>query len=113
MQITDALKELAVKIKGSGNVGDITEDQIAECIKYIADNWVSGGSSYTLPEAKPNTLGGVKQATAVTPVSAANAGTIGSAFAQAEVQRVATLADANKTAINDLIAKLKASGVLA
>lgn len=112
MQILDALKELAVKIKGSGSVDDITEDQIAECIKYISDNWKAGGS-YVLPAAQTNALGGVKKAAAVTPVNAANAGTIGSAFVQAEVQKVATLANANKTAINDLITKLKASGVLA
>ena len=46
-------------------------------------------------------------------VSAENAGTISEAFDQAEVQKVATLADANKTAINAIIAALKAAGIMA
>lgn len=38
MQIVDAIKNLIVAMKGSGSVEDITTDQIAEAIQYIADN---------------------------------------------------------------------------
>lgn len=55
----------------------------------------------------------VKQATLVQDVSAENAGTISDAFAQTEVQKVATLADANKTAINAIISALKTAGIMA
>lgn len=73
---------------------------------------IGAGAPYTLPAAG-NDLGGVKKAAAVTSVSAENAGTIGAEFAQAEVQKVATLADANKTAINAIITNLKAAGIMA
>lgn len=39
MQIVDAIKNLTVAMKGSGTVDDIDENQIADCIQYIADNW--------------------------------------------------------------------------
>lgn len=39
MQIVDAIKNLTVAMKGSGTVADINENQIADCIQYIADNW--------------------------------------------------------------------------
>ena len=55
----------------------------------------------------------VKQATLVQDVSSENAGTISDAFAQEEVQKVATLADANKTAINAIISALKTAGIMA
>lgn len=54
----------------------------------------------------------VKMATKVDAVSAENAGTIGGAFAQAEVQKIATLADANKTAINAILTALKNAGIM-
>lgn len=38
MQIVDAIKNLTVAMKGSGTVDDIDENQIADCIQYIADN---------------------------------------------------------------------------
>lgn len=54
-------------------------------------------------------------ATAV--VQAANAtaaaGTMTGAYVQADVQRIATLADALKTDLNALIAKLKTAGLMA
>ena len=68
------------------------------------------GKTGNATSAKP---GIVKQATKVDAVSAANAGTIGDSFVKAEVQKVATLADANKTAINAVIAALKAAGIMA
>ena len=51
MQIVDAIKNLAIAMKGSGSVEDITTDQIAEAIQYIADNWEAisagiGGGEY-------------------------------------------------------------------
>lgn len=39
MRVIDAVKNLAVAIKGSGEVSDIDTDQIAEAIQYMADNW--------------------------------------------------------------------------
>lgn len=57
--------------------------------------------------------GGVKQATTVANISAPNAGTIGSNFDQTEVQKIATLADANKTAINAILSALKTAGIMA
>ena len=63
--------------------------------------------------ASKTKAGLVKQATLVQDVSSENAGTISDAFAQEEVQKVATLADANKTAINAIISALKAAGIMA
>lgn len=63
--------------------------------------------------ASKSKAGVVKQASTVGSVSAENAGTIGESFVQAEVQKVATLADANKTALNALIDALKAAGIVA
>lgn len=63
--------------------------------------------------ASKSKAGLVKQATLVQDVSAENAGTISDAFAQTEVQKVATLADANKTAINAIISALKTAGIMA
>lgn len=63
--------------------------------------------------ASKTKAGLVKQATLVQAVSSENAGTISDAFAQEEVQKVATLADANKTAINAIISALKTAGIMA
>ena len=63
--------------------------------------------------ATKSKAGLVKQATLVQDVSSENAGTISDAFAQEEVQKVATLADANKTAINAIISALKTAGIMA
>ena len=53
------------------------------------------------------------QADAVAPVSAADASTaISAEYAQAEVQAIATLANANKAAINALITNLTAAGLM-
>lgn len=146
MQITDALKNLAVKTCGS-SMEDLTEDQIAELIQHIADNWqgsqgatpsvdslqgateigkelmkaadeaearnaIGAGTSsfsgnysdlsgkpsipeaYTLPAATDQALGGVKKAAAVT-------------FTQAEAT-----AETCAQAITDLIANLKAAGIM-
>lgn len=147
MMITDAIKNLYKKITGN-DVTDKSENQIAELIQELADNWpdssggdavtvdtlsgatdigkslmkaasaeaartaIGAGTPYTLPEAG-EAIGGVKKAGAVSAVSAENAGTIGAEFVQAEVQKVATLADANKVAINAIIASLQAAGIMA
>lgn len=63
--------------------------------------------------ASKTKAGLVKQAALVQDVSSENAGTISDAFAQEEVQKVATLADANKTAINAIISALKTAGIMA
>lgn len=63
--------------------------------------------------ASKSKAGIVKQANVVTSVSAEDAGAITETFNQAEVQKVATLANANKTAINALIDALKEAGIVA
>lgn len=49
----------------------------------------------------------------VTAVSAADAGTQGESYVQADVQAIATLANANKAAINALITACIAAGIIA
>lgn len=67
MQIVDAIKNLTIAMKGSGSVEDITTDQIADVIQYMADNWdaisagIGGGESHVLPAATESALGGVKK----------------------------------------------------
>lgn len=63
--------------------------------------------------ASKSKAGIVKQANVVTSVSAEDAGAISETFNQAEVQKVVTLANANKTAINALIDALKEAGIVA
>lgn len=118
MQIVDAIKNLTIAMKGSGSVEDITTDQIAEAIQYIADNWETisdgiGGGEYELPAATTSALGGVKKSTAVASVSAADATAAGSAYDQTIAQSTVALANANKAAINQIIANLKAAGIMA
>lgn len=118
MQIVDAIKNLAIAMKGSGSVEDISTDQIAETIQYMADNWGDisagmGGESYVLPAATTSALGGVKKSAAVTSVSAANATAAGAEYDQTIAQSAVTLANANKTAINQIITNLKAAGIMA
>lgn len=51
MTISEAIKNLIVAIKGSGNTEDINEQTIAQVINYMAENWsaisavVAAGSS--------------------------------------------------------------------
>ena len=118
MQIVDAIKNLAIAMKGSGSVEDITTDQIAEAIQYIADNWEAisagiGGGEYELPAATTSALGGVKKSTAVSSVSVADATAAGSAYDQTIAQSAVALANANKVAINQIITNLKAAGIMA
>ena len=116
MKISEALKNLAVAVAGSGGAEDITEEKIADIIQYIADNWPEngggGGSAYVLPAASSGPLGGVKLASAVADVSASDATTAGETYDQATAQTAVTLANANKAAINGLLAALRASGAL-
>lgn len=119
MQIVDAIKNLTIAMKGSGSVEDITTDQIADAIQYMADNWddistgMGSGESYTLPEATTSTLGGVKKAATVASVSTADATAAGEAYDQSVAQSAVTLANANKVAINAILTNLKAAGIMA
>lgn len=81
--------------------------------KAKLDGIEAQANKYVLPQANASTIGGVKQATTVASVSASNAGTIGNNFNQTEVQKIATLADANKTAINAILSALKTAGIMA
>ena len=118
MTISEAIKELIIAIKGSGDADDIDEQTIAEVISYMAENWSTisaglGGDSYELPAASPDAIGGVKEAATVAAVSAADASTaIAAEYTQTEVQAIATLANANKAAINAILTNLKAAGVM-
>lgn len=118
MQIVDAIKNLIIAIKGSGSVDDITTNQIAEAIQYMANNWesisagIGSGEAYVLPEASTESIGGVKKAAAVSTVTAEDATAAGASYDQTVAQSAVTLANANKAAINSLINNLKASGVL-
>lgn len=111
MMISEAIKNLYKKITGE-DVSDKSENQIADLIQKLADNWPASGSG-SIPAATTAAIGGVKMAAAVSEVSAENAGTVGAEFVQAEVQKIATLADANKVAINAIITNLKAAGMMA
>ena len=153
MTISEAIKNLAVAIKGNGDASDINEKTIAQVIQYMADNWadissgiggggsvtvdtiggatdtgkalmkaadaaaarnaIGAGTPYTLTAATTSAIGGVKQGASVTAVSAADAASISAEYTQAEVQAIATLANANKMAINAIITNLKAAGVIA
>lgn len=119
MQIVDAIKNLTIAMKGSGSVDDITTDQIADAIQYMADNWgtisagIGGGETYELPAASEAALGGVKKAATVASVSTADATAAGEAYDQSVAQSAATLANANKAAINAILANLKAAGIMA
>lgn len=118
MQIVDAIKNLTIAMKGSGSAEDISTDQIAEAIQYMADNWtdisagIGGGEPYVLPAATASALGGVKKASAVAAVSAADATAAGAAYDQTVAQSTVALANANKSAINAILTNLKAAGIM-
>lgn len=118
MQIVDAIKNLTIAMKGSGSVEDISTNQIAEAIQYMADNWedisagMGGGESYVLPAATENALGGVKKAATVNVVSAADATDAAASYDQTAAQSAVTLANANKAAINSIITNLKEAGIM-
>lgn len=119
MQIVDAIKNLTIAMKGSGSVEDITTNQIADAIQYMADNWgtisagIGGGGAYELPAASETTLGGVKKAATVAAVSTVDATASGEAYDQTVAQSAVTLANANKAAINAILTNLKAAGIMA
>ena len=118
MQIVDAIKNLTIAMKGSGSVEDITADQIADAIQYIADNWetisagIGGGEPYELPAATDSAIGGVKKAATVAVVSASDATAAGGTYDQTTAQSAVTLANANKSAINAILTNLKAAGIM-
>ena len=118
MQIVDAIKNLAIAMKGSGSVEDISTNQIADAIQYMADNWdaisagIGGGEPYELPAASEASLGGVKKAATVATVSTADATDAGEAYDQTVAQSAVILANANKAAINAILTNLKAAGIM-
>lgn len=93
MQTIDALRNLYKKVTGSEKAP--TEDQIAELIQLMADNWSGGGSTYELPAATTTALGGVKQAEAVS------------------FTEEGATAETCAAAIAAIIAAMKASGAMA
>ena len=119
MQIVDAIKNLTIAMKGSGSVDEITTDQIAGAIQYMADNWdeisfgIGSGEPYELPVASEVALEGVKKAATVAAVSEADATVAGEAYDQTVAQSAVTLVNANKDAINAILTNLKAAGIMA
>lgn len=67
----------------------------------------------TVVPATTTTSGIVKQSATQAANTTADAPVISAAYTQAEVQAIATLANALKTDLNGLIAKLRASGLMA
>ena len=63
MMITEALKNLYKAVTGAEQAP--TDDQIADLVQSLADNWPASGA-YTLPVASSETIGGVKQVAEVT-----------------------------------------------
>lgn len=117
MQIVDAIKNLTIAMKGNGSVEEITTNQIAGAIQYMADNWDTikagiGGGSYELPAATTSALGGVKKSATVAAVSTADATAAGEAYNQTVAQSMVTLANENKKAINSILTNLKAAGIM-
>lgn len=71
----------------------------------------TGGSSYTLPAATADALGGVKLAAVTPQVKPADAAqAAGDAPTKAEFDAVVALANANKAAINSVINAMRAAG---
>lgn len=94
----NALKALAAKLLGS-EASSIPGNTNAEVIQYIAENYTEGEESFT-------------PATSVDQVSAVDATSVGETYAQAEVNVIVTLANANKAAINAIIQALKTAGLM-
>ncbi len=81
--------------------------------------WVKMGISIRGPQGEQGDKGDqgeegpVPEATVVAAVASPAAGTQGAGYVQADVQRIATLADENKAQLNAVIAALKAAGLMA
>lgn len=74
---------------------------------------IMSGSEAVGQELAAAIASGNAQAADVAAVSAANAATQTSSYVQADAQSVATLANANKAAINAILVALKAAGLMA
>lgn len=98
MSNVNALKALAAKLIG-GEASSIPGNTNAEVIEYIAENYTEEESSFT-------------PAASIDQVSAADATSVGETYAQAEVNAIVTLANANKAAINAIIQALKTAGLM-
>lgn len=90
-------------------------------IANVGSRWVDGNlefydrSTGTTILAIPagTTLDPLDKQTAIADISTANAGTQTASYVQADVQAIATLANANKAKINAILAGLRAAGVIA
>ena len=78
-----------------------------------ADNLPEGGGAYELPEATTAAIGGVRKAGATSVVSVADAAQAAAeTVTKAEFDAVVALANACKAKMNELLAALRASGLL-
>jgi hypothetical protein len=90
-------------------------------IANIGARWVDGNLEFyeiatgttrlTIPAE--TTLDPLDKQAAVTSITTDDAGTQGETYAQADVQAIATLANANKAKINAILTALRAAGVIA
>ena len=91
--LEQAMKKVAASLTGQEETK--IPNTLEEICEYIAENYDSGGESYTLPEASTEAIGGVKKATAV------------------EFTKAEATAETCATAIAAIIANLKAAGSMA
>ena len=91
----------------------IDDEVIAKEALNNMENGIETANNGIPGNASKSKAGVVKQANNVADVSAEDAGTVSDAFNQSEIQKIATLADANKSAINAILASLEAAGIMA
>lgn len=131
MKNVEALKKLAVAMKGSGSEADITEERIAGVILYMAEHWDEFNSGSGAP-VSVDTLSGatetgkslMKAADAQTARNAIGAGepytlpaagdVIGGVkkCAAVDFTKDAATAETCATAIDALITNMKAAGMM-
>lgn len=90
-------------------------------IANVGSRWAGGNLEFydkatgttilAIPAGK--TLDPMEKQSAVADISTADAGTQTESYVQADVQGIATLANANKAKINAILAALRAAGVIA
>ena len=87
----------------------------------VGSRWVDGNLEFydlatgttILKIAAGTVLSPVTKQTAVASIATADAGTQTASYVQADVQAIATLANANKAKINAILVALRAAGIVA
>jgi hypothetical protein len=81
-------------------------------LDHIEDGIVQAEKVPTVGDATTGAKGIVKMAAKVDAVSAANATEAEGQYTQATIQKIVTLANGNKTAINAILTTLKNAGIM-